>query len=135
MANLTVSRLWAFCAVLCMAAMLNAGFASVRVTALNIQHQASGDIELADGGWVSACAGGSDDCAGHLDDGPAHSDTIPLHHHHHSAETDSGPLPPVSRIPVATARAGLALRPGAATALSGRSLTTPDQPPRVLSRV
>lgn len=128
--NTLLSRLLAFCTMLCMAATLNAGQAATQNSLLNLQHQMSGDVKSADGGWT-ACADEAHDCDGHLLPVGAHEDGLGLHHHHHSSELPSGPLPSSSRVPAASLASTMTLRPGTAHFLAGRSPNTLDQPPRV----
>jgi len=126
-----LSRLITLCAMLCMAATLCAGFASVQNSILNLQHQASGDIKLADGGWVKACIGALDDCDGHIEAIEIHDDGMGPHHHHHGQEAPSALPAQGSRFPPAILAACDNLKPGRAAALNGRSPGTLDQPPRV----
>lgn len=126
-----LSRLMALCAMLCMAATLCAGFSSVRNSVLNLQHQASGDIKLADGGWVKACTGALDDCDGHIEAVPVHDDGMGPHHHHHGNEAPSALPAQGSRFSAAVLTLREDLKPGRAAALDGRSPGTLDQPPRV----
>ena len=128
--NTLLSRLLAFCTMLCMAATLNAGYAAAQNGLLNLQHQISGDAKSADGGWT-ACADDAHDCDGHLLPVDAHDDGVGLHHHHHSSETPSGPLPSSSKVTGTSLASIMTLRPGDAHFLAGRSPATPDQPPRV----
>ncbi|MBP2159354.1 MULTISPECIES: hypothetical protein [Asticcacaulis] len=123
-----LSRLMTVCAMLCMAAMLHAGFAAVQSNVLNIQHMVSGDMQLADGGWAKACDGQVDDCDGHLV--PESHDGGPVHHHHAGGETQFGTPAggfPIEAIAYAVA---LDLRPGNNARLAGRYVGIPDQPPR-----
>lgn len=125
-----LSRLLAACTLLCMVLMLHGGFAEVQSVVLNIQHAASGDLQLADGGWAEACDGELDDCDGHIvashgDDGG------PIHHHHPSGETPAGAVADKSPLHVVAYATALDLRPGDVARLAGRSVSTPDQPPRV----
>ena len=128
--NTLLSRLLAVCAMLCMAATLNAGHVAAQNGLFNLQHQISGDLKAADGGWA-ACADADHGCDGHLSSADAHGDGVGLHHHHHVTELPSGPLPSVSRVPAASLASIMTLRPGVAHSLAGRSPATLDQPPRV----
>ncbi|EGF92640.1 hypothetical protein ABI_10770 [Asticcacaulis biprosthecium C19] len=120
----------AFCVFLCMAATLNTGFARIQSDQLNLQHRASGDIELADGGWLKACDGERDDCDGHIAPVDIHHDDMGLSHHHHHSETPSAPLPQKALLATTGLSAPLDLRQGKTSMPTGLSTPTPDQPPR-----
>ncbi len=125
-----LSRLLAACTVLCMVLMLHGGFAGLQSAILNIQHAASGDLQLADGGWVKACDGELDDCDGHVV-APHGDDGGPIHHHHASGETPSGAVADEAPLHVVIYATALDLWPGDVTRLAGRYVGAADQPPRL----
>jgi hypothetical protein len=135
--NRLLSRLWALTSLLCMVAILNATFASAQSSLFIMEHQAKGDVKLADGGWLSACDGSQDGCAGHIDAPafPDDADAMGLNHHHHFKESPSGTLPDTDVAVSSPAVILAVLRPDAAQRLAGKFPASIDQPPRVLSRI
>ena len=135
--NRLLSRLWALTSLLCMVAILNASFASAQSSLFIMEHQAKGDIKLADGGWLSACDGSQESCVGHTDAPDVHdaADMMGLNHHHHFNESPLGTIPDTD-VAVSSPVVILAvLRPDAAQRLAGKFPASIDQPPRVLSRI
>jgi hypothetical protein len=132
-----LSRLWGITAILCMVVMLNASFAATQSSLLILEHQTSGDMKLADGGWLSACDGSQDGCAGHIDAPafPDDTDAMGLNHHHHFNESPSGTLPDMDVAISSPAVMSAVLRPNPAQRLAGKFPASIDQPPRVLSRI
>jgi hypothetical protein len=124
-ASTFLSRLMAICSMLCVVAVLNAGFIAVQNDVKELQHQASGDVRLTDGGW-QAC----EDCDGHLTADP-HSKGIDLRHHHNAGETPSALLPMAGNLPLAYYATVQVMRPGRVQALASLTPATPDHPPRV----
>ena len=132
-----LSRLWAFTALLCTVAILNATFASAQSSLFIMEHQANGDVKLADGGWLSACNGSQDVCVGHIDAPDVHdaADMMDLNHHHHFNENPSGTLNDTHMDVPFPSVAGVILRPDATQRLAGQFPASIDQPPRGLSRI
>lgn len=130
-----LSRLWAFTAILCMAATLNAAFVSVQSDLAILDHLNSGDPSASDGGWSAPCNGHVDGCTGHIEvqaltDEPGGSNQD---HHHHFNETNSGTVADTQAAVLPPVSASIILWPGASHRLPDNSAATIDQPPRVLS--
>ncbi|GGZ34375.1 hypothetical protein [Asticcacaulis endophyticus] len=121
-------RVVALCTLLCMAAVLNAGFVSMQNATLDIRHAASGDVKLADGGWVETCA--ADDCHSHVEPPEHIHDGFDLHHHH-SSDVPTPPLERRSEIPQTILATVADLIPAAMAVPAGHIPHMPDQPPRV----
>ncbi|CAL4869242.1 hypothetical protein MMA231_03533 (plasmid) [Asticcacaulis sp. MM231] len=132
-----LSRLWAFTALLCTVAILNASFASAQSSLFIMEHQAKGDVKLADGGWISTCDGSQASCVGHIDAPDVHdaADMMDLNHHHHFNENPSGTLNDMDVAVPFPAVASVTLRPDVTKNLAGQFPASIDQPPRGLSRI
>lgn len=128
-----ISRLVAFSAMLCMVAVVMAGFESGHSALQILEHQVAGDQQLADGGWAATCSDKDGQCVGHLGTGETSTnDLVTIHHHHHnSSEVPQGLAVRSQNDSISLALTQVKFVPAQASPLADLWADLPFQPPRV----